>query len=244
MILHNHTRFLDGEVKTIHKIYRRSAELPVCENELSSRCYTVAFCGFHTPQHQTAAHSERWRHWSEDFLLCRCQCGVITWLGRAQTLLNIFEPYLLLREDKTGLDSDRFWILLLKVCVKSACLTTSVRFGFYRMRKDVPLNPASLRTGQIETEEVVVYKGAWPCILRYTDSGALRRTAVLMLLWTWVQMSTAGINILFYNHRSSRASLSRVEVRASVQLFVQWTGVPQLQGFSWVTATFTGKSSC
>lgn len=30
-----------------------------------------------------------------------------------------------------------------------------------------------------------------------------------MLLWTWVQTSTAGINILFCNHRSSRASLCR-----------------------------------
>jgi len=52
------------------------------------------------------------------------------------------------------------------------------------MRKDVPLNLASLRTGLIETEEVVVYKGAWPCILRYTepsDSGALRQTNALML---------------------------------------------------------------
>lgn len=86
--------------------------------------------------------------------------------------LNIFEPYLLLREDKTGLGWQVYESCFLKY-VKSACLTTSVRLGFYMMRKDVPLNPASLRTGLIETEEVVVYKGAWPRILRYTDSGAL-----------------------------------------------------------------------
>lgn len=60
-----------------------------------------------------------------------------------------------------------------------------IRLGFYEMRnEDAPLNPASLRTGLIETEEVVVYKGAWLRILRYaelSDSGALQQTAALML---------------------------------------------------------------
>ncbi len=75
--------------------------------------------------------------------------------------------------------------------------------------KGRPLEPSFPADRSDWDKEVVVYKGVWPRILRYTDSGVLWQTAALMLLWTWVQTSTAGINILFCNHRSSRASLCR-----------------------------------
>lgn len=150
--------------------------------------------------HTTASDdSEISQHWSENFLLCWCQCGVTIWLGRQTLLKNIqnMSSASLRRWNPHWLDPDRFMNLFRlpafsqswSMCQISqfshlSMLLVSTRLGFYKMRKDVPLNPASLRTGLIETEEVVVYKGVWPWILRSTepsDSGALRQTAALML---------------------------------------------------------------
>lgn len=111
-------------------------ELPVCKNELSSGCYTVALCGFHTPQYIQNVYGTEARI----FLLCCCQGGVIRWLGRVQTLLNIFETYRLVRwEEKThmGRILTGLWTISdflpffhkVEVCVKSACLTTPVSFS-------------------------------------------------------------------------------------------------------------------
>lgn len=112
------------------------------------------------------------------------------------------------------------------------------------------MNLASMRTGLIETEEVVVYKGAWPCILRYTepsDSGALRQTAALMLPFEHEyrcplqEQTSCSATTDLCRTAGGRAAL---EVEASVLLFIQRIGVLQLQGFSWATATFRGKGSC
>lgn len=139
-------------------------------------------------------------------------------------------------------------------CVKSACLTTHkkllrpTRWDFIRWERMspwtwLPCGPVWLRQRK------------WLCIkgrgLAFCGTLSPVTQGHYGKRLHWCCLLNTSTDVHCRNKHPVTTDLCRtaggraaLEVEASVLLFIQRIGVLQLQGFSWATATFRGKSSC